>query len=65
MLWGEGREVKIVHMGKGKTWSLAVKSSVTPFMILTTWLERRGAMRPKPGGLAVPLTAFPKAEVVS
>lgn len=58
VLWGEGEGDKIVHMGKGKSWSVAVKPSVTPFMILTTWLERRGAVRLRPRGLAVPLTGF-------
>lgn len=65
VLWGEGEgdeeHIKVVHMGKGKSWSVV---SVNLFMILTIWLER-SAMRPKLGGLALPLTGFPKAEVVS
>lgn len=65
MCWGGGgrgeeEHVKIVHMGKGKPPSVAVCSLVHDFDHL---LERRGAIQP--GGLAVPLTGFSKAEAVS
>lgn len=67
MLWGKGGEehVKIIHMGKGKSWSVAIEPSCNPIHDFDHLLERRGAMRLELGGLAVPLTGFRKAEAAS
>lgn len=48
--------VKIIHMGKGKSWSVAIEPSCNPIHDFDNLLERRGAMRLELGGLAVPLT---------
>lgn len=59
VLWGKGGEeehVKIVDMGKGKSWSVAVKPSCSPIHDVDHLLERRGPMRLEPRGLAVPPT---------
>jgi hypothetical protein len=64
---GEGEEehIKIIHMGKGRSWSVAVKPSCNPIHDFDHLLERRGAKRLELGGLAVPLIGFRKAEVAS
>lgn len=63
---GGGRNhVKIIRLGKGKSWSVAVKSSCNPIHDFDHLLEIRGAVRLEPGGLAVPLIGFCKAEAAS
>lgn len=47
--------VKIIHMGKGKSWSVAVNPSCNPIHDFDHLLERRGAVRLEFGGLVVPL----------